>query len=654
MPNGKATTTNVTRAGKKASATPGKNPASQPAVKTAGRDKGWREEWRATQSVSQTPRPTDAIFAEAEQMLADPLASESDRRAAALKGLPAAVAADTCFPMWIPAKFLTATFSDMEIMTSLGSDPQPATWTSSIAFLRDFKCIRNAGVSFVCTDREICTKLGNLKLKICNKEFSVQPYSKYSHWYYADLQRLPDDVLDTDIYDWFADQGTPPVYITPAQEINGLKSRSRRVYFNHKDPPASLMLDTKTPVREIQFSAGGFCVVQHRVRAYNKEMPPFLKALKSRKTESGKKNSGNNQGETAHTENGDDWEMGDKGDTQSEISMEAPPESSDDGDLDLQIKPESIWPKTPHGAVFDEPAGEGSNVYQQVERARKRFSPHTVARTFRQVTLEFADNGYSWAASRNTYEVLANGGDDDPIAPDYELMVRDENGNELGSMVARSRTATELLVNQYETYDAEKMTLEALCTFLDNYASKFVDEPNAETLTCKIQAQPSLHRPFYDTSCEANYGFFAPMVAEHAVMRLVADKTPDLADSSHSERLATLNLKAHTEDTTGVLQELTRDQDTFWHQMHLAEIDLFLQINAPSVYNDPLKIAELTQTSPQVLSSLWHLWADTTLIKIATSALGTKITAAKLPTQVRTSLAALQKTAEHLETQHAL
>ncbi|GAB9477058.1 hypothetical protein Gpo141_00014117, partial [Globisporangium polare] len=46
--------------------------------------------------------------------------------------------------MWIPAKFLTATFSDTEIMTSLGSDQQPPVWNSSVPFLRDFKCIRNA------------------------------------------------------------------------------------------------------------------------------------------------------------------------------------------------------------------------------------------------------------------------------------------------------------------------------------------------------------------------------------------------------------------------------------------------------------------------------------------------------------------------------
>ncbi|KAL7688071.1 hypothetical protein Plhal304r1_c020g0071951 [Plasmopara halstedii] len=63
--------------------------------------------------------------------------------------------------MWIPAR-LAFTFSDTEIMTSLGADQKSALWTNSIIHLRHFKVTRGKGVSFTCTDREICTKLGNL------------------------------------------------------------------------------------------------------------------------------------------------------------------------------------------------------------------------------------------------------------------------------------------------------------------------------------------------------------------------------------------------------------------------------------------------------------------------------------------------------------
>ena len=81
---------------------------------------------------------------------------------------------------------------------------------------------------------------------------SVQPYSKYWHWYYVDFQRLPDDVSDGLIYDNFTERETTPVYITPAHVIGDLRSRNRRVYFDQKSPPRSVMLDKRTPLRQIQ------------------------------------------------------------------------------------------------------------------------------------------------------------------------------------------------------------------------------------------------------------------------------------------------------------------------------------------------------------------------------------------------------------------
>ena len=166
-------------------------------------------------------------------------------------------------------------------MTSLGSSTQSLLWTESLAKLRDFKTIRNTGISFICTDREVCTKLGGISVSICGRSFKVQTYSKYSHWYYVDLQRLPDDVSDGLIYDWFAHRGTPPVYITPDQVICGLRSRNRRVYFNQKSPPPSVMLGKRTPLRQIQFTGQGFAVVHHRLGAYNRTVPPFIAALRA-------------------------------------------------------------------------------------------------------------------------------------------------------------------------------------------------------------------------------------------------------------------------------------------------------------------------------------------------------------------------------------
>ncbi|CAI5737715.1 unnamed protein product [Peronospora destructor] len=151
-------------------------------------------------------------------------------------------------------------------MTSLGSTAQSSLWSKSVEHLRDFKTIRNAGISFMCTDREV-----------------FQTYSKCSHWYYVDLQRLPDDVSDGLIYDWFAQRDTPSVYITPAHVIGGLRSRNRRVYFNQISPPPSVMLDKRTPLRQIQFTGQGFVLVHRRLSAYNHTIPPFIAALHAKK-----------------------------------------------------------------------------------------------------------------------------------------------------------------------------------------------------------------------------------------------------------------------------------------------------------------------------------------------------------------------------------
>ncbi|OWY92588.1 hypothetical protein PHMEG_00038352 [Phytophthora megakarya] len=209
----------------------------------------------------------------------DPTRSTSDKKFAALAGVPQAGSNDLAFPMWIPAKDLTATFSDTEIMTSLGSGPQPAIWSANTQHLRDFKAVRSAGISFVCTNRDVCSKLGDQHVTICDKKYRIQPYSKYSNWYYVDLQRLPDDATDGEIYDWFVDHGTPPVYISPSHTVQGLRSRSRRVHFNNKNPPLSLMIDAATPLRQVNIGGHGYAVINHRRCEFNREVPPLHPCL---------------------------------------------------------------------------------------------------------------------------------------------------------------------------------------------------------------------------------------------------------------------------------------------------------------------------------------------------------------------------------------
>ncbi|KAI9922389.1 hypothetical protein PsorP6_000553 [Peronosclerospora sorghi] len=153
-------------------------------------------------------------------------------------------------------------------MTSLGSAAQSSLWTKSLEHFRYFKTIRNAGISFKCTDRDVCMKLGEelrpfVGASLKSNLFPNTPTS--TTW----TQRLLDDATDGIIYDWFVDHSTRPVYITPARVIGGLRSHSRRVYFYQKTPPKCVMVDS---------------LVHHRINAYNQHVPPFIKENKERQS----------------------------------------------------------------------------------------------------------------------------------------------------------------------------------------------------------------------------------------------------------------------------------------------------------------------------------------------------------------------------------
>ncbi|OQR80967.1 hypothetical protein ACHHYP_16893 [Achlya hypogyna] len=61
----------------------------------------------------------------------DATLSANDRCLAALHGLLTPIDATNAFPMLIPAKCATATFSEMELLDALCSSAQPALWIDS-------------------------------------------------------------------------------------------------------------------------------------------------------------------------------------------------------------------------------------------------------------------------------------------------------------------------------------------------------------------------------------------------------------------------------------------------------------------------------------------------------------------------------------------
>ncbi|TMW62413.1 hypothetical protein Poli38472_005031 [Pythium oligandrum] len=613
------------------------------------------------------------------------------RREAALRGVPTPVADDLRYNMWIPASVLTATFKDTEILTSLGQSSQPSVWMDNCVNgnIRDFKCIKNAGISFVCTDRFICQKLGGTELSICGKKFKVQTYSRYTHWYYVDLTRLPDETSDGEIYDWFAEQGAPPVYITPTNSIRGLHSRSRRVYFPTKTTPACFILPGEKPLRQIGFRAG-FCVVNHRIRAYNQSKPPFLAALQTqrqelKKQEKNEKNEKNQskskpafssslQADIAKSstekkvKDGDDESMegdseyspeddegGDGGDFPMSSSSEksksrgssfdsdSDPHSDDEkDDGKVVVNPATIWrdvSKPPPN--FPSPPDQRSEItFFQVLGQRHTLFPDaeifSAKDNFKVKVLPVSQNSYPVFATVNPFEWIASGETDD-LPPDVDILLTDDNKKLIASTVKMQKRAKELLDGARTAFDVNEMSLEALSNFLEKILSELDNTESADDTIAKIQAQPCFLRPILSKTVPANYKVLESKIVDHAYYRVVSERTKSKtnARSTFAEKLKILFADQVPSDAITALQKLVEDPDEFKQQLRLAEIDLCLQVLAPGIYFDPYKISAIVQQEVTRLSnSRWLLWDDATLELLLHSDFGTNLLKTKIPTQL--------------------
>jgi hypothetical protein len=618
-------------------------------MKTSAANTEWRKQWRANSSRHQVTIPTDATFAEAERVFLDENSTAAERKAAALRGVPTPVNSDQCYPMWIPARDLTSTFSDTEIMTSLGFDQKSTLWANSIVHLRDFKVIRGKGVSFTCTDREICTKLGNLQLSICGKLFKVQPYSKYSHLYYVELQRLADDITDSVIYDWFAAHGAPPVYITPSRTANGLQSCNRRVYFNQKDPPAVLMIGGKEPLRQIQFTASGYCVVNHRIQAYNKKIPPCLLERRKKNFQPSKdpptaevsSDTPSNAGVQsiipiipADTGGDLDADMGSGSDMGSDTDMTS-----------LSVNPSSMWTSEEQKATIPiSPLPDVCDAYHLIERSKKIIFSTVPADEAQAFLLPPSQVSYPLIASHNVYEWITLGSEAASISPDIDVTLHNQDRSPIRSQVTQEEGQIEVQRTTID-YNVESMSVASLCNYIQAFLQKFDEESSPEMNIVTVKTQPSLFRPLYDTSTPSNYSVMTGKFYGHALLRKISSQElPPELDTFEDKVQAVFNPQDPEDYQTMLSQCLDHNQALFWQQVWIAEFDLLLQVMAPSIYSDPYKVCVISQAPAQRLQhTLWLLWDDATLLNLLRSDLMEKLASMRLPSELLTSICELRK-----------
>uniref|UniRef100_K3WT01 Endonuclease/exonuclease/phosphatase domain-containing protein n=1 Tax=Globisporangium ultimum (strain ATCC 200006 / CBS 805.95 / DAOM BR144) TaxID=431595 RepID=K3WT01_GLOUD len=605
-------------------------------MKTSAANTEWRKQWRANSSRHQVTIPTDATFAEAERVFLDENSTAAERKAAALRGVPTPVNSDQCYPMWIPARDLTSTFSDTEIMTSLGFDQKSTLWANSIVHLQDFKVIRGKGVSFTCTDREICTKLGNLQLPICGKAFKIQPYSKYSR--YVELQHLADDITDSIIYDWFAAHGVPPVYITPSRTANGLQSCNRRVYFNQKDPPAVVMIGGKEPLRQIQFTASDYCVVNHRIQAYNKKVPPFL--LKRRKN-----NFQPNEDPPAAEVSSD---------TPSNAGVQPiiPADTGGDSDADmgsdsdmtsLFVNPSSMWTSKEQKATIPiSPLPDVCDAYHLIERSKKIIFSTVPADEAQAFLLPPSQVSYPLITSHNVYEWITLGSEAASISPDIDVTLHNQDRSPIRSQVTQEEGQIEVQRTTID-YDVRSMSAASLCKYIQVFLRRFDEEPNPEMNIVKVKTQPNHFRPLYDTSTPGNYSVMTGKFYGHALLRKISSQElPPELDTFEGKVQVVFNSQDPEDYQTMLSQCLDHNQALFWQQVWITEFDLLLQVMAPSIYSDPYKVCAILQAPAQRRQhTLWLLWDDATLLNLLRSDLMEKLASMRLPSELLTSICGL-------------
>ncbi|TYZ67605.1 hypothetical protein PybrP1_009034 [[Pythium] brassicae (nom. inval.)] len=539
-------------------------------------------------------------------------------RHAALAVLPTPVAPDQCFRMWIPAPDVVQNHNIDEILQSLAGN-QPQMWKDARPQVRDFVRIPKHGISFLCTSQNACHKLGGVSLKICGFSVRIKRYSLYDKWYYVDLTRLPPEVDDTTIYNWFCEEaGARPVLIAPKYNAAGLVSRDRTVFFPQVGCPDGLLVDEKTPLREIFFTETQAvpCFVHHRNRKLNKFTPPSLQKKTKPKREIDLSadvaapqamaiDDKESHDPTAHP-------RASKGRDRSpatQLATRQPPRSV----IIPRVDPATLseWKLVENSkrglidaaAIRDEPAA---------------FTPCELAADADDFSLR-----YDLAVSPNYYRVLVHEYVDDATSPDVDIDVQVDstslNGFTADSPLLPLAAARALINSRHHAFKVEHMSLEELSRAIDDYLAKdFFDVVgNHDDALASIKAQPAFHRKLFNMEDLQQ----AALVKQHAVFRAFMSSPLEESPRSFVLRLKT-KFGGDLPPIDTVFQDIFAAQTEQDAAFFFASLDLLLMVMAPSIYVNPIKVQMLMppQLQPRrVKFSAFLLWSDVTLAFVAKS-----------------------------------
>ncbi|RQM27430.1 hypothetical protein B5M09_008458 [Aphanomyces astaci] len=624
---------------------------TKPAVKDAAvEDRAWRTEWYSSHPRSERSRPTEAEFAAAMAIFNDSDVDPASQRMAAMKGLPTPVQDE--YPMLISCKSAAATFPLQIMLDCLAAGNQPSAWTDAKQYCRNFKRIKNVGIGFTCTDRDLVSRLGGLVLKICGRPFTVKKYSEYHHLYWVDVV-LSDSTMPSDVWDYFMAHGDQPVLLQSSFSKNAIHSKHITVYFGNQRVPACLLLGADDPVREIMIK-DQICIVTHKLSKFNLVTPPSIQQRSTkpsgRSTPKTKAMSRSEAPPANHTTadaamvdpvdqdmDADDAALTkpslpttehhtafeDDGDDDSEYfpgsgdeDSDADDASGDDAmstDADFMPSPRPPRPVVRPDFLHHEPAAAitpplrnpppSSQLWERASYSRRavilNYPPPPTPTYAVEVAIDHTPGAvvHAFPEGYNRYSVLAYPSNEDNLAPLLDITVADTPGIYPAFPVKTYASTFDDLPTLNTT--VESMSIAEVNAFISSFVAKYArcDDPT-KSLTL-IQGHPGFAAPLFDAKQPTNFEVITKKLPGHALQRLIQRELPHIDYATtidqhfNSQVVPWWYFVFPSDDPAPTpLSALLRHVDTDALHLHsaLALVCLFLQICQPELYFNTLKI----------------------------------------------------------------
>ncbi|CAI5700578.1 unnamed protein product [Peronospora effusa] len=558
-----------------------------------------RQEYREKFGRPSRHVPTDKFFADIAEAQARS-ASADELRVLALREVQRSrVATDDKVKLFIPESRIASEFGIDDILHAINREPQSSTWDQALNSLCDFVCVKGHGIRFTCTNRDLAIKIGGTAVTCMGQKLIVKPYSAYERCYYVDLTRIPSDLEEDAIYDYFVRLGLQPI-IAPTHLAGSLMSQDRTVWFPQHDVPAELMPNGQ-PLREIVFP--GFespVFVQHKKRSLNKVLPPSIAARRAAAPTP-------RRAQVAATSSA----------PVARATAPASPTSSPDRHL-----PEGVL-------ILDRPASTAPvQAWVKVTRHAlcSRAPNPSVAAELETTTSPVADGHlvFGFPVTPTSYELAFSehdleeptAGDADCVAFAAERPIRC-SPRALPEPVGSLVSARSVLTSSSTTLKRSEYRRRARRAAQD---LTVLNEP--EDRVAAITAQPSAYAPIVHSAPSS----LSSVVDEHTLLRIYSGQpsTTHGYDCSFMKRLHHDYPGDMSPPTSTIIEDRIPDDESRDLARSYALIDLFLRTHAPAIYHDPVKVQALCGATPVSCYQYSHflLWTDQTLAGICQSQLG--------------------------------